>query len=219
MDRIRQLFATTSGQSAGFFSANSKGACPTCKGKGTIELNLSFMDNAQVICPDCQGQKYRSEVLQYQLHGHNIVDLMRMTVEEATTVFADKKISTQLEATLNVGLGYLSLGQTLDTLSGGEAQRLKIAAELNQKSDLIILDEPTTGLHSADTANMIRIINDLVDAGNTVIVIEHNTDVMRSADWIIDIGPDGGTRGGEIVYEGPVAGIKTCSVSITAQYL
>ncbi|WP_461244661.1 ATP-binding cassette domain-containing protein [Secundilactobacillus muriivasis] len=219
MDRIRQLFAKASGQPAGFFSANSKGACPTCKGKGMVELNLSFMDNAQVVCPDCQGQKYRPEVLQYSLHGYNIVDLMRMTVEEATTVFADKKISTQLEATLNVGLGYLSLGQTLDTLSGGEAQRLKIAAELNQKSELIILDEPTTGLHSADTANMIRIINDLVDAGNTVIVIEHNTDVMRSADWIIDIGPDGGIHGGQIVYEGPVAGIKTCNQSITAQYL
>ncbi|WP_179394171.1 ATP-binding cassette domain-containing protein [Lacticaseibacillus absianus] len=219
MDRLRALFAKASGQPAGFFSANSKGACPTCKGKGVVALNLSFMDDVEVVCPDCDGQKYRPEVLDYRLHGVNIVELMRMTIEEATSFFADAKINAQLAAVQNVGLGYLALGQTLDTLSGGEAQRLKIAAELSQAHRLLILDEPTTGLHTADTANMSRIINDLVDAGNTVIVVEHNLDVMRAADWLIDIGPDGGSRGGRVVYEGPVAGVRACAESITGQYL
>ncbi len=145
--------------------------------------------------------------------------MMHMTVEEAVAFFNDKKISAKLQAVENVGLSYLQIGQTLDTLSGGEGQRLKIAAELLNDGNLYILDEPTTGLHTADTANMIRIINDLVDQGNTVIVIEHNTDVMRAADWIVDIGPDGGSRGGQIVYAGPVAGIKNIKDSITAEYI
>lgn len=219
MDRLRQLFAKASGKPAGFFSANSTGACPKCKGKGTVELNLSFMDDVSVTCPLCHGGKFKAEVLDYKIRDHNIVDMMHMTVEEATAFFNDKKISDKLAAVQNVGLGYLQIGQTLDTLSGGEGQRLKIAAELLNAGNLYILDEPTTGLHTADTANMIRIINDLVDSGNTVIVIEHNTDVMRSADWIVDIGPDGGSRGGEIVYAGPVAGIKAAERSITAKYI
>lgn len=219
LDRLRQIFAKETGKPAGFFSANSTGGCPECKGKGTVELNLSFMDNVSVECPTCHGSKFKTEVLDYKIRGLSIVDMMHMTVEEAVAFFNDKKISAKLQAVENVGLSYLQIGQTLDTLSGGEGQRLKIAAELLNDGNLYILDEPTTGLHTADTANMIRIINDLVDQGNTVIVIEHNTDVMRAADWIVDIGPDGGSRGGQIVYAGPVAGIKNIKDSITAEYI
>ena len=219
MDRLRQLFAKDSGQPAGFFSSNSAGACPQCHGKGVVSLNLSFMDDVEVECSLCHGTKYKAEVLQYRLRGRNIVDMMQMTVEEAVAFFNDKKIATKLAAVQNVGLEYLEIGQTLDTLSGGEAQRLKIAAELQKEGQLYILDEPTTGLHSADTENMIRIINDLADAGNTVLVIEHNLDVMRSADWLIDIGPEGGSAGGEVVYAGPAAGVRECARSITGQYL
>ncbi|WP_225046613.1 ATP-binding cassette domain-containing protein [Lacticaseibacillus kribbianus] len=219
-DRLRQLFAKASGQPAGFFSANSKGACPRCKGKGAITLNLSFMDDRfSVVCPDCGGTKFRPEVAAFHLRGRSIVDMMDMTVDEAVSFFNDQKLSALVATIQNVGLGYLALGQTLDTLSGGEAQRLKIAAALMQPASLIILDEPTTGLHVADVANMVRIIDDLVEAGNTVVVIEHNTDVMRQADWLIDIGPDGGTRGGRVLYEGAPAGITACAESITAKYL
>lgn len=219
MDRLRQLFAKSSGQPAGFFSNNSTGACPQCHGKGVVSLNLSFMDDVEVECSLCHGTKFKAEVLQYEIRGHNIVDMMQMTVEEAVQFFNDKKIASKLAAVENVGLSYLEIGQTLDTLSGGEGQRLKIAAELQNAGNLYILDEPTTGLHTADTKNLIRIINDLVNAGNTVIVIEHNLDVMRSADWLIDIGPNGGSRGGEIVYEGVPAGVVACERSITGKYL
>jgi len=219
MDIIRKLFAQQNQVDAGLFSSNSKGACPECGGKGVIELNLAFMDNSEVECPLCHGTRFDPEVLSYKLKDKNIVEIMDMTIEEAFDFFNDSKITSKLANVSNVGLGYLSLGQSLDTLSGGESQRLKIATELNKKGNIYILDEPTTGLHTSDVENIIRIINDLVEKGNTVLVIEHNTDVMRSADWIIDIGPDGGSRGGEIIYEGPVEGISSADQSVTAQYL
>lgn len=219
LSEIRKQFAKANDVSDSLFSANSKGACPKCKGKGVIELNLSFMDNSEVECPLCQGSRFNPDVLSYTLKGKNIVDVMKMTIEEAFDFFNDKKISTKLSSVQNVGLGYLTLGQPLDTLSGGESQRLKIAKELHTKGNLYILDEPTTGLHTSDIENIVRIINDLVDKGNTVIVIEHNIDIMRSADWIVDIGPDGGARGGEIIYAGPVQGIRSVPASVTAQYL
>ncbi|MDO1604658.1 excinuclease ABC subunit UvrA [Lactobacillus sp. YT155] len=219
MNQIRKLFAQANDVKDSLFSYNSKGACPECNGKGVIELNLSFMDNAEIECPTCRGSRYAKEVLGYQLNGKNIVEVMSLSVEQAREFFDDKKINTNLDNLLNVGLGYLSLGQSLDTLSGGEGQRLKIANELNKKGNIYILDEPTTGLHTSDVENIIRIINDLVAKKNTVIVIEHNTDVMRSADWIIDIGPDGGSHGGQIVYEGQVSGIKNAKNSITKNYI
>lgn len=219
MDIIRKLFAQHNQVDAGLFSSNSKGACPNCGGKGVIELNLAFMDNSEVECPVCHGTRFDPEVLSYKLKDKNIVEVMDMTIEEAFDFFNDSKITSKLANVSNVGLGYLSLGQSLDTLSGGESQRLKIATELNKKGNIYILDEPTTGLHTSDVETIIRIINDLVEKGNTVLVIEHNTDVMRSADWIIDIGPDGGSRGGEIIYEGPVEGISSADQSVTAQYL
>lgn len=219
MNQIRKLFAKANDVKDSLFSYNSKGACPECGGKGVIELNLSFMDNAEIECPTCHGSRYANEVLEYQLNGKNIVEVMKLSVEEARVFFDDKKINTSLDNLLNVGLGYLALGQSLDTLSGGESQRLKIANELNNKGNIYILDEPTTGLHTSDVENIIRIINDLVDKKNTVIVIEHNTDVMRSADWIIDIGPDGGSHGGQIVYEGRASEISSATKSITKDYI
>jgi len=142
-----------------------------------------------------------------------------MTVEEATDFLAGTKVANKLKNVRNVGLDYLALGQPLNTLSGGEGQRLKIAKELNKRGNLYILDEPTTGLHPSDIKVMIQIINRLVDKGNTVLVIEHNLDIMRSADWLIDIGPDGGDKGGEVLYEGPISGIHAVERSVTAQYL
>ncbi|WP_334329507.1 ATP-binding cassette domain-containing protein [Companilactobacillus sp. HBUAS59699] len=219
MNEIRKLFAQANNVESGLFSYNSKGACPECKGKGVVELNMSFMDNSEIECPKCHGGRFDPAVLQYKFKDKNIVEVMDMTIEEAFSFFDDKKISSKLKNIHNVGLDYLSMGQALNTLSGGESQRLKIAKELNKKGNIFILDEPTTGLHISDTENLIRIINDMVNKGNTVVVIEHNVDVMRSADWIIDIGPDGGSRGGEIMYEGPVAGITEIKKSVTGKYI
>lgn len=219
MNDIRKLFGSKNDVEDGLFSYNSKGACPKCNGKGVIELNMSFMENSEIECPTCHGGRFAPEVLQYKYKEKSIVEVMDLTVEEAVDFFDDSKIKSKLQKIQNVGLDYLTLGQSLSTISGGESQRLKIAKELSKKGNIFILDEPTTGLHVSDTKNLIRIINDLVDKGNTVIVIEHNVDVMRSADWIIDIGPDGGSRGGEIIYQGLVSGLVDNDESVTAKYL
>jgi len=219
MTPIRKAFATANNVSNSLFSYNSEGGCDTCKGKGSIELNMSFMDSVEVECPECQGTRFKADVLKYLYKGKNIVDIMDMTIAEATQFFEDAAIKRKLASMETVGLGYLTLGQPLNTLSGGECQRLKIAKELNKKGNIYILDEPTTGLHMADVENILVIINKLVQKGNTVIVIEHNTDVIRSADWIIDLGKDGGSAGGEIVYEGVPSGILECEASITGKYL
>jgi len=219
MNDIRKLLATANDVSDSLFSYNSKGACPQCGGKGVVELNLSFMENATVTCSLCHGGRFDPQVLTYTYQGKNIVEILAMTVEEAVTFFAGTKVANKLTHVTNVGLDYLALGQPLNTLSGGEGQRLKVAKELNKRGNLYILDEPTTGLHPSDIKVMIQIINRLVDKGNTVLVIEHNLDIMRSADWLIDIGPDGGDKGGEVLYEGPVSGIHQAERSVTARYL
>jgi excinuclease UvrABC ATPase subunit len=219
MNSIRKLFSQENNVSAGLFSYNSEGACPHCGGTGSVELNLSFMDKMEVTCSECNGTRYKQEVLQYLYKGKNIVDIMEMTISEALSFFEAKDINKKLEALHSVGLGYLTLGQPLNTLSGGECQRLKLAKELNTKGNIYILDEPTTGLHMSDISNIITIINALVDKGNTVIVIEHNLDVIRQSDWIIDLGPNGGSAGGKIMYEGKLEGILSCEQSITAKYL
>lgn len=216
---IRKLLASENAVSESLFSANSKGACPKCGGKGVLELNLSFMENATVTCDLCHGGRFDPQVLTYQFKQRNIEEIMAMTVEEAVAFFAGTKVAAGLESLMTVGLEYLALGQPLSTLSGGEGQRLKIAKELRKRGNLYILDEPTTGLHPSDIMIIVKIINDLVDSGNTVVVIEHNLDVIRCADWLIDIGPDGGTNGGEILYAGPVAGVRQAPRSITGQYL
>lgn len=219
MDRIRKLFAEENEVSPSLFSYNSEGACPMCKGTGSIEINLSFMDTLSQICPECGGKRYKKEVLAYRYKERNIVDVMEMTVADALDFFDDSSLRGKLKSLCDVGLSYMTLGQPLSTLSGGECQRLKLAKELRKKGGIYVLDEPTTGLHMSDTHIIIDNLNQLVDRGNTVVVIEHNFDLIRSADWIVDMGPDGGTDGGTILYAGPPAGLKDCKESITARYL
>ena len=219
MNSIRKAFSVANDVDSGLFSYNSKGGCETCGGTGTVELNLSFMDKTDMECSECNGNRYKQEVLQYLYKGKNIVEIMEMSVADAVDFFEAKDIQRQLKSMETVGLGYLSLGQPLNTLSGGESQRLKLAKELNKKGNIYILDEPTTGLHLSDVSNILLIIEKLVEKGNTVIVIEHNLDVIRNSDWIIDLGPDGGTGGGKILYEGPPAGLIDCERSVTAKYI
>ncbi len=219
MDQIRKLFADENKVSAGLFSYNSEGACEACKGRGFIETDLSFMDSVETVCEVCGGKRFKLEVLQYKYNGKSIVEVLDMTIAEAVEFFPQKDILNKLKYIVDVGLHYMTLGQPLDTLSGGECQRLKLAKELSQKGNIYILDEPTTGLHMSDITGILNIIDRLVEKGNTVIVIEHNLDVIRRADWIIDVGPEGGSKGGRILFEGTPADLKDCKESITAKYL
>lgn len=218
-DDVRKLFAKENNVSIGLFSYNSEGGCPNCKGKGYIETDLAFMDSVETICEDCGGERFKKEVLSYLYKGKSITDVLYMTIEEAVEFFELKKILNQLNHIKDVGLGYMTLGQSLDTLSGGECQRLKLAKELNKKGNIYIMDEPTSGLHITDISSILTIINRLVDKGNTVIVIEHNLDVIRNADWLIDLGIEGGSRGGEILFEGHPKDLNKCKNSITATYI
>lgn len=219
MDEIRKLFSVANDVSVGLFSYNSEGACESCKGRGFIETDLSFMDSVETMCEDCGGKRYKQEVLAYQYNGKTIVDVLDMTIAEAVTFFSKKEITHKLKNIVDVGLHYMTLGQPLDTLSGGECQRLKLAKELSKKGNIYIMDEPTTGLHMSDITSILGIIRRLVEKGNTVIVIEHNMDVIRNADWIVDLGVEGGNRGGEILYEGPPSGLKAVERSLTGKYL
>ncbi|MFV0395248.1 MAG: ATP-binding cassette domain-containing protein [Coprobacillaceae bacterium] len=219
MDAIRKTFSVTNNVKAGLFSYNSDGGCEHCGGTGIVELNLSFMDKMEIKCSECDGTRYKKEVLQYTYKQKNIVDIMDMTINEARTFFDAKDIVKKLDALVTVGLDYLTLGQPLNTLSGGECQRLKLAKELNTKGNIYILDEPTTGLHMSDISKIVEIMDALVERGNTIIVIEHNLDVIRRSDWIIDLGPNGGTEGGEIMYEGTPKGLLSSKESITAKYI
>ncbi|MDO5574643.1 MAG: excinuclease ABC subunit UvrA [bacterium] len=218
-DEIRKLLATENSVSASFFSANSKGACPVCKGRGVIVTELVFMDPVTTVCEACDGKHFSEQALSYQYHGKNIVDILEMTAEEAEEFFQDcPKIRKYLHAMVEVGLSYLSLGQPLSTLSGGERQRIKLAKYLDKKGNIYVLDEPTTGLHASDIKNIMKLLDGFVKRGNTVIIIEHNIDVMKQADYIIDIGPDGGTAGGEVVFTGTPAEMIADSETITARY-
>ncbi len=219
MDDIRKLFADENKVSAGLFSYNSEGACGACKGRGYIETDLSFMDSVETLCEECGGKRFKQEVLAYRYNDMTIVDVLDMTIAEAVEFFDQKEIKNKLKLIVEVGLHYMTLGQPLDTLSGGECQRLKLAKELSKKGNIYILDEPTTGLHMSDITGILNIIDRLVDKGNTVIVIEHNLDVIRNADWIIDVGVEGGSKGGLILFEGTPSDLKNCEESITARYL
>ncbi|MEH7254577.1 excinuclease ABC subunit UvrA [Neobacillus niacini] len=219
MDQIRKLFAEENKVSAGLFSYNSEGACESCKGRGYIETDLSFMDSVETLCEECGGKRFKHDVLKYKYNDKTIVHVLEMTIAEAVEFFTQKEIKNKLKNIVDVGLHYMTLGQPLDTLSGGECQRLKLAKELSKKGNIYIMDEPTTGLHMSDITSILVIINRLVDKGNTVIVIEHNLDVIRNADWIIDVGVEGGSRGGQILFEGPPGDLKNCKESITAKYL
>jgi excinuclease UvrABC ATPase subunit len=218
-DLVRKEFARTTGTVPSLFSFNSKGACPNCKGLGTISVEMSFLDEIKIPCDECGGKRYTEEVLALQHKGKNIYDVLNMTAEEAQPFFDNREIGRKLQILCDVGLDYLEIGQPLSTLSGGEAQRIKLASELHKKGNIYVMDEPTTGLHMADIEKLMQIIKTLVDNDNTVIVIEHNLDVIRHADWIIDLGPEGGSHGGRIVCEGTPEDLMQCAESYTGQFL
>ncbi|MCE7044328.1 excinuclease ABC subunit UvrA [Dyadobacter sp. CY312] len=219
MDDVRKAFAKTNNVSASLFSFNSKGACENCQGTGVIYTDLAFLDGIKSPCEICEGKRFKEEVLAYKLDGKSISEVLELTVQQALDYFKQKEILHKLQAMSDVGLDYLTLGQPLSTLSGGECQRIKLASELHKNGSVYVLDEPTTGLHMSDITHLLAIMNRLVDAGNTMIVIEHNLDVIRNADWIIDMGPDGGTKGGKVVFEGTPAQLMNAEGSITSKYL
>ncbi len=228
-DEIRNLLAQTiESQIRGFnssrFSFNLKeGRCPVCQGQGQIKIEMQFLPDLYVACEECHGTRFKEETLEVEYKGKNIAQILSMTIDEAADFFKNNpKLKRMLTTVQEVGLGYLELGQSSNTLSGGESQRLKISRELvklKQNKMLYILDEPTTGLHFYDIDRLIKVLRQLVDKGNTVVVIEHNLDVIKNADWIIDMGPEGGDKGGELVVAGTIQDIINCPNSYTGQYL
>jgi excinuclease ABC subunit A len=226
---IRELFASTveakvRGYKAGRFSFNVKGGrCEACSGDGIIQIEMHFLPDVYVPCEVCKGKRYSKETLEVKYKGKNISEVLDMTVEEALTFFENlPRLKRKIQTLYDVGLGYIKLGQSSTTLSGGEAQRVKLATELSKRSTgktIYILDEPTTGLHVADVHRLLEVLQRLVDAGNTVLVIEHNLDVIKTADHIIDLGPEGGDAGGEVLCVGTPEQVAKCEKSYTGQYL
>ncbi len=228
-DHIRDLYAQTPdskvrGYKPGRFSFNVRGGrCETCKGDGTIKIEMHFLPDVYVSCETCHGKRYNRETLDVRFKGKNISDVLEMPVEEALEFFSKvPKLQRRLQTLHDVGLDYVKLGQPATTLSGGEAQRVKLSAELSKIATgrtLYILDEPTTGLHFADIEKLLEVLQRLVDAGNTVLVIEHNLDVIKQADWIVDLGPEGGDEGGEVVAVGTPEDVAQIEESFTGQFL
>jgi excinuclease UvrABC ATPase subunit len=224
LEQIRKAFAKENGVKAALFSANSEGACPNCNGAGVIYTDLAMMAGVAAPCEVCEGKRFQAEVLEYKFGGKDISEVLAMPVVEATEFFGAGKAKTPaahviLTRLADVGLGYLSLGQPLPTLSGGERQRLKLATRMAEKSDIYVLDEPTTGLHLADVEQLLGLLDRLVDSGKSVIVIEHHQAVMAHADWIIDLGPGAGHDGGEIVFEGTPAELIAARSTLTGEHL
>ncbi|TCC96965.1 ATP-binding cassette domain-containing protein [Pedobacter hiemivivus] len=219
-DVIRELFAIENRVSSSLFSSNSEGACLVCKGLGEITLDLAFMDPITTVCEECNGQRYRDEVLKYRLKGKNIYEVLKLTVLEALVFFRNKEaIYPILKKLDEVGLEYLTLGQPLSSLSGGERQRIKLALNMESKGQIYIMDEPTTGLHMSDVDRLLKIFNKIINEGSTLIIIEHNLAIISQADYIIDIGPDAGKDGGKIVFSGLPKDIIHCKTSYTGLYL
>lgn len=218
-DDVRNLFAKANNVSNKLFSRNSDGACPNCKGLGIERIDLAFMDDIEQVCEVCNGSGFDPSVLEYVYNHKNISEVMNMTVAEATVFFTSHSFTEQFGLLIKLGLDYLSLGQRLNGFSGGERQRLKLTRELKGSNNVIVLDEPSTGLHPTDTKKLMRFLNGLVDKGNTVIVIEHNLDIIAQADWIVDIGPGAGKFGGTVVFEGNVDELLHYQTSATAEYL
>jgi excinuclease ABC subunit A len=226
---IRELFAELPdskirGYGPGRFSFNVKGGrCEACQGDGLVKIEMHFLPDVYVPCEVCKGRRYNRETLEVRFRGSNIADVLEMTVEDALEFFQNQpRIRAKLETLNDVGLGYIHLGQSATTLSGGEAQRVKLASELSKRDTgrtLYILDEPTTGLHFEDVRLLLEVLHRLVARGNTVLVIEHNLDVIKTADWIIDLGPEGGVRGGTIVAAGTPEQVVRRKASYTGQYL
>jgi excinuclease ABC A subunit len=218
-DLIRREFAAATRSDASLFSFNSKGACPKCNGQGFIRVELHFLDSVRTICDECEGKRYNAEVLNLRCREKNIADVLDMTIGQAYDFFTTPGIQKHLEILKRVGLDYLKLGQSLSSFSGGESQRLKIATELNSESSIYIMDEPTTGLHMSDIETFFRIVKSLVDKNNTVVIIEHNLDIIKYADWIIDLGPGGGKNGGEVLFQGIPEDLIKEKRSETGRYL
>jgi excinuclease UvrABC ATPase subunit len=219
-DEVRTLFAQANGMGVSRFSYNSRaGYCPECKGLGFIDMDMNFLGKVRTKCEKCFGKRYRSEVLDHKYQGRAINEILEMTAREADEFFGQESIKKGLQMLIDVGLDYVELGQSLDTLSGGESQRLKLASRLQSRGEFYILDEPTTGLHFADVEKLLKLLMRLVDRGNSVLVIEHNPELIRQADWIIDLGPGGGEEGGKVVAQGRVWDIKNCPVSWTGRFL
>ncbi len=216
---IRKEFADRTQTEPALFSFNSKGACPKCKGLGIISLDMHFLDEVRITCDECQGKRYTNDVLALTYKNKSIFDILETSINDLLGFFSDSEVNRKMQTLYDVGLGYLKIGQPLSTLSGGEAQRIKLASELHKKGNVYIMDEPTTGLHMADIEKLMLIINSLIENHNTVVVIEHNLDVIKSADWIIDIGPEGGHKGGEIIFEGTPEDLTRCERSYTGKYL
>jgi len=226
---IREAFAATPearrrGLSARHFSFNVPGGrCERCEGAGLLAVEMHFLRDVNVRCPACHGHRFKREVLAVSYRGYTISEVLNLTIDEAATLFQDvPAAAARLGVMVKTGLGYLQLGQPATTLSGGEAQRVKLAKELGRRTAgraLYLLDEPTTGLHPADVAHLLAVLQRLVDAGNTVIVIEHNPDVIRAADWLIDLGPEGGQAGGWLVAEGTPEQVARVETSITGAFL
>ena len=226
---IRELFASmpeakTRGYKAGRFSFNVKGGrCEACKGEGIIQIEMNFLPDVFVPCEVCQGARYNREALEILYKGKSIADVLDMNVEEALTFFENNpSIRNKMQTLFDVGLGYVKLGQPATQLSGGEAQRVKLSAELSRRSTgktMYILDEPTTGLHFADIERLLQVLQRLADGGNTVLVIEHNLDIIKSADWIIDMGPEGGSGGGQVIAQGTPEDVVQVEASYTGQFL
>jgi excinuclease UvrABC ATPase subunit len=219
MDDVRKAFATANKVNAALFSFNSKGACENCQGLGVVYVDLTFLESIKLPCEVCEGRRFKDEVLAYKLAGKSISGVLEMTVDQALEFFANKEVRPKLQAMSDVGLGYIRLGQPLSTLSGGECQRIKLASELHKKGSIYVMDEPTTSLHMSDIEHLLTIFNRLVDSGNTVVVIEHNQDVIRNADWVIDIGPEAGSKGGTVVFEGTPRQLLKAKDSLTGKYL
>ncbi|GAE65837.1 excinuclease ABC subunit UvrA [Chryseobacterium indologenes] len=218
-DTVRKLFAQSNHVSEKLFSRNSEGACPNCKGLGVERIDLAFMDDIEQPCEVCSGSGFNPDVLNYQYKGKTIAEVMSMTVSEGVLFLKDESVLKNFDLLLQLGLDYLTLGQRLDSFSGGERQRLKLTKELKNTGQIIVLDEPSTGLHPSDTQKLLTFFNHLVEQGNTLIVIEHNLDIIAQADWIIDIGPGAGKYGGKIVFEGTPQDLLKDKKSYTAEFL
>jgi len=223
MDEVRKTFAKVNKVSPSLFSFNSKGACENCQGLGVVYIDLAYMDEVKTPCEICGGKRFKDEVLAYKFHDKSISEVLNMPVREALDFFDTKEMARdvmrKLQALRDVGLDYLTLGQPLSTLSGGECQRIKLASELHKDGSVYVMDEPTTGLHMSDIAHLLEVIDRLVDGGNTVIVIEHNLAIIKNADWIIDMGPEGGNKGGRVMFEGTPQQLLVCEQSLTSAYL
>jgi excinuclease UvrABC ATPase subunit len=220
LDPVRKAFAKANGVKPALFSANSEGACPECKGIGLIYTDLAFMAGVASVCEVCEGKRFTAEVLGYRLRGRNISEVLAMTVAEAAEFFEEKPVRVMLDSLADVGLGYVTLGQPLTSLSGGERQRLKLAIHLaGTATRIVVLDEPTTGLHMADVDGLVGLLDRMVDRGRSVVVIEHNLDVVARADWVVDLGPGAGHDGGRVVFEGPPAELADSPASLTGLHL